>query len=261
MAVEGIRGRSHELSTLRDAFHAACEGRAGAVLVGGDAGVGKTRLVGELAGRPGSAVPWSSPATPSTSPTPRRSGRCCPRSATRAPEPDDEVAALLRQWLDTPAARRARRRVRPCVLLDLLHQRSSNSPSGARCSLVIEDLQWADRSTRDLVAYLVANLVHEPVLVVATLPHRQPAPARRTSTSRSPSCAALRKVTALDLQPLPRERGGGAGRGLGARTGRISRQPGLAALGGQRVHRRGDGPGRASAGTPTACRARCARSC
>ena len=34
---------------LTDVFRAACVGRAGAVLVGGDAGVGKTRLVEELA--------------------------------------------------------------------------------------------------------------------------------------------------------------------------------------------------------------------
>src|SRR6476661_217576 len=46
--MEGLRGRSRELSALTDAFSAACAGRAGAVLVGGDAGVGKTRLVGEL---------------------------------------------------------------------------------------------------------------------------------------------------------------------------------------------------------------------
>ena len=66
--------------------------------------------------------------------------------------------------------------------------------------VVIEDLQWADRSTRDLVAYLVANLVREPVLVVATL--------RTDSPRRTPDLDValaelrrLRKVSSLDLQP------------------------------------------------------------
>jgi len=34
--MEGLPGRSRELSALTDAFSAACAGRAGAVLVGGD---------------------------------------------------------------------------------------------------------------------------------------------------------------------------------------------------------------------------------
>ncbi|MFD0889140.1 ATP-binding protein, partial [Streptosporangium algeriense] len=42
-------GRSAELSRLTALLHAASEGLAGVALVGGDAGIGKTRLVTELA--------------------------------------------------------------------------------------------------------------------------------------------------------------------------------------------------------------------
>ena len=42
-------GRSAELAELRAAYERAAGGEAAAVLVGGEAGVGKTRLVGEVA--------------------------------------------------------------------------------------------------------------------------------------------------------------------------------------------------------------------
>ena len=35
--------------------------------------------------------------------------------------------------------------------------------------LVIEDLQWADQSTRDLLSFLVRNLRDERVLLIATI--------------------------------------------------------------------------------------------
>src|SRR6478609_6366609 len=100
MAVEGIRGRSRELSTLTDAFSAACVGQAGAVLVGGDAGVGKTKLVGELVRQARradavvlTAVGW---------------------------RPGAEVGARRAKWLGRlPSARGDGPPVR---LLDLLHQ-------------------------------------------------------------------------------------------------------------------------------------------
>jgi MoxR-like ATPase len=43
-------GRAPELAALREALATASDGTPGAVLVAGEAGVGKTRLVRELAG-------------------------------------------------------------------------------------------------------------------------------------------------------------------------------------------------------------------
>ena len=39
---------------------------------------------------------------------------------------------------------------------------SNGSPSTVRCSLLVEDLHWADRSTRDLLAYLIHQLGPAP---------------------------------------------------------------------------------------------------
>ena len=47
-AEPGFRGRDRELGELRTAFHTARSGNARALLLNGDAGVGKSRLVGEL---------------------------------------------------------------------------------------------------------------------------------------------------------------------------------------------------------------------
>src|SRR6266850_6081801 len=48
---ESLVGRDAEISTLEDALLAAMRGDGGVVIVGGEAGMGKTRLVSELAAR------------------------------------------------------------------------------------------------------------------------------------------------------------------------------------------------------------------
>ena len=89
-------------------------------------------------------------------------------------------------------------------LLDLLHQTITELAELRPVLLVVEDLHWADRSTRDLVAYLVAILTYEPVLVVATFRNDTPG----ATPDLDVALAELRrhqKVTALELAPLPRD--------------------------------------------------------
>ena len=236
--MEGLRGRSRELSTLTDAFRAACVGQAGAVLVGGDAGVGKTKLVSELVrqARRADAVVLTGSAIDIADAPPFWPVLSALRTAVRS-RPDDDVGALLTKWLERlPSARGDGPPVR---LLDLLHQTITELAELRPVLLVVEDLHWADRSTRDLVAYLVAILTYEPVLVVATFRNDTPG----ASPDLVVALAELRrhqKVTALELAPLPRDvprrARGGVGAGPVGPGG-----AGLAALGGQRVHRRGDG--------------------
>jgi predicted ATPase len=199
--MEGLPGRSRELSALTDAFSAACEGRAGAVLVGGDAGVGKTKLVGELVrqARRADAVVLTGTAIDIADAPPFWPVLSALRTAARS-RPDDDIGALLEKWLERlPSARGDGPPVR---LLDLLHQTITELAELRPVLLVVEDLHWADRSTRDLVAYLVALLTYEPALVVATF---------RNDTQNPDLAAALaelrrhQKVTALELNPLSRD--------------------------------------------------------
>jgi DNA-binding CsgD family transcriptional regulator len=177
------------------------------MLVSGDAGIGKTRLVEELirhARRQG-AVVLTGDAIDLAEAPPFWPVLSAIRNAVRA-DPDGDTRALLRQWLaGLPHANGDGVGVGlPVQLLDLLHQLVVDLAERRAVLLVLEDLQWADRSTRDLVAYLVANLVHEPVLLVVTFRMDSP----RRMPDFSVALAELRrfqKVSALELHALPRE--------------------------------------------------------
>jgi predicted ATPase len=56
------------------------------------------------------------------------------------------------------------------LLLGLLGRLGEQAP----LVLVVEDLHWADRSTRDLLAFLVRNLRRERVLLVVTYRNDEP---------------------------------------------------------------------------------------
>ena len=82
----------------------------------------------------------------------------------------EELARLL-PGLAGPAAEPGRRRSGVStrgrlfeLALGLLGRMSADQPM----VLVLEDLHWSDRSTRDLLAFLVRNLRAERIVVVAT---------------------------------------------------------------------------------------------
>jgi predicted ATPase len=86
------------------------------------------------------------------------------------------------------------------VLLGLLGRLGRQAP----VVLVVEDLHWADRSTRDLLAFLVRNLRAERVLLVAT--YRSDELHRRHPMR--PFLAELARggrVQRVDLAPFGRE--------------------------------------------------------
>ena len=189
---------------LTDVFRAARDGRSSAVLVSGDAGVGKTRLADELAryARRHDAVVLTGGAVDIADAPPFWPVLSAVRNGARR-EADGDSRALLQQWLAHLRHPDGDSAGRPVQLLDLLYRLVADLAALRAVVLVVEDLQWADRSTRDLVTYLVANLVDEPVLVVATL--------RTDSPGRTPdflsALAELRRlhnVSAIELQPLSR---------------------------------------------------------
>ena len=147
------------------------------VLITGEAGVGKSRLVREAA-RAAEAlglVVLTGRAVASDVPTPFRPFAEALASAGRAgrlpdgPELDPFRPALGRL---VPEWRQPRQRVgdESLVFLGEAVLRLLRAMSGeAGCLLVLEDLHWADRETLALLEYLADNSAAERVLCVGTL--------------------------------------------------------------------------------------------
>lgn len=175
-------GRVVELSRLESAFSAAAsDGDAAVFAVGGEAGVGKTRLAEEFeshAERGGGIV---------------LRGACLQLVDRSLPyAPVVEILRRLARALDPPvldrvlgAARRDLSHLHPDLdpdraaggeesdgsagpifeqLLGVLERLGEEAPT----AVVVEDLHWADRSTLDLLVFLVRNLSHARVVLVLT---------------------------------------------------------------------------------------------
>ena len=162
-------GRSGQLSMLGAALAEAGRGHPATVLVGGEAGVGKSRLLAEFAARsrgPGARVltggclelgadglPFA-PFTAVLRELVRDLGAAgvadlLPGGATR------ELARLLPEFggpAEAEDAGEARARLFEQVLTC-----SSRLAETSPVLLVIEDAHWADRSTRELLAFLIRN--------------------------------------------------------------------------------------------------------
>jgi DNA-binding CsgD family transcriptional regulator/tetratricopeptide (TPR) repeat protein len=173
-------GRIEELQTLEAARGRAADGEPAVVLVGGEAGVGKTRLVAELTARcaadgtrvlAGGCVPVGDGALP-YAPI---------MEALRALLADIGVGAVRElvgpSWpelarllpaLGEPDRSSAPEQAAQARLFELLLGLLGRLGEQAPLVLVVEDLHWADRSTRDLLAFLVRNLRRGRVLVVVT---------------------------------------------------------------------------------------------
>ena len=180
VGASALVGRVEELAALDAALARARQGQPTTMLIGGEAGVGKSRLVSEFAGRAGGTARVVR-------------GYCLELSAEGLPFAPftgvlrelvrelgaDGVAALLPGGgasdlarllpeLGEPAVRadpgEARARMFEQVLV-LLEHLAEAGPA----VLVIEDAHWSDRSTRDLLTFLVGNQqVLGGVLIVVT---------------------------------------------------------------------------------------------
>ena len=70
--------------------------------------------------------------------------------------------------------------------------------------LVIEDIHWADRSTLDLLAFLLANLGHDPVMVIATYRSDAVGPGHVLQRPLA-ELRRNRRAEFIDLQPFTRD--------------------------------------------------------
>lgn len=215
----GFIGRVDELTRLFEALASARLGTGATIIVGGDAGIGKTRLLEQFAAEArtggtqvlagscidfgGQGVPFAPfvealrgllrsvepgrvPAT--FGPGRRGLGRLLPELD---PDPADTVA-------DAEIDRSSQARLFELVL-DLIERISRSAP----CVLIVEDIQWADDDTRDLIAFLVRHLRAGRVLIVLTLRTDDP----ESDDRLLPWVAELERddwVERIDLRPFDR---------------------------------------------------------
>ena len=178
-----ILERESELATLRAAMRDAHAGHGRVVLVSGEAGIGKSRLVEAAC----SQVPGDARVLV---------GYCDDLSTPRILGPfrdligsiGAELAAALRTGAD-----------RDHVLAAL---RSELQWTGQPTLLAVEDLQWADDATLDVLQYLVRRIAGLPVVALLTyrddeLPpgHRLRRVLGRTATSGAVRHLPLRRLT------------------------------------------------------------------
>ena len=177
-------GRTNELAWLHELLARAGDGEPLVAVIGGEAGVGKTRLVDQLA------------ATAREQGVRVLGGGCVPLGEEGLPfAPVIEALRGLADDLDTdelqavagPARQELARLVPdlawggetatgPAVtsqagqgrLFELLLGVVQRLAATAPLLWIIEDLHWADQSTRDLLAYLATYLRSGPVLLVGS---------------------------------------------------------------------------------------------
>jgi DNA-binding CsgD family transcriptional regulator/tetratricopeptide (TPR) repeat protein len=176
-------GRGEELRRLHAVLDGARAGTVGTVLIGGEAGVGKTRLLAEFRAR-----------AASTGLRVLQGG--CVDLGDGAP-PYDPFVAALRPWLRSLPAEDVDRIVGPArsavlQLIPDLESANGEAPAEAPTSatqsslylqmlglieriaadaptvIALEDLHWSDRSTRDLLQFLIRNLAHGRVMLIGT---------------------------------------------------------------------------------------------
>ncbi|MFE3185001.1 AAA family ATPase [Streptomyces violascens] len=172
-------GRAGELAVLNEALaRAAAGGEPQALLVGGEAGVGKSRLVEEFAdaARAAGAViaiggcvevgADGLPFAPFSAALRALRRRLPDELAAAADGQEEELALLLPELART--GRPTSREDGTARLFELTVRMLERVAAERTVVLVLEDLHWADASTRHLLAYLFRTLRSGRLVVVAT---------------------------------------------------------------------------------------------
>ncbi|MBE2999024.1 AAA family ATPase [Nocardiopsis sp. HNM0947] len=200
-------GRDHHVTALLEDALDVLDGGARAVFVRGEAGVGKTRLVDEYLRR---------------TPLGSRAVGGCVESGTDAvafAPVTSVLRPLARDHAPTPVEARELARILPELgevstvpddgrirlfesVLTFL-ERCAEAGDGTRPGLcvVLEDLHWADASTRDLLLFLLRNPGRAPLQILATV---RTDDVHRTHPLRRlvPDMVRLPRVGTADLEPL-----------------------------------------------------------
>jgi DNA-binding CsgD family transcriptional regulator/tetratricopeptide (TPR) repeat protein len=209
-----IVGRALELNQLLEALGRVTVSQPGVVVISGEAGVGKTRVMAEFlecARGSGSIVIGGACVQLAVGGMPYHPLSQALRGLESQFDPE------LTAWLDEPARRELRHlfpgRQGPAPKVD------ANSISrlfeafvdfvervGAErvLTIAIEDLQWADRSTLDLLSFLVRAVDRGRLLVVATL-RTEDSPLRTDLVEFLTELRRARKIEEVELHRLGRD--------------------------------------------------------
>jgi DNA-binding CsgD family transcriptional regulator len=217
-------GRIGELAELEHALRDASEGRPAVVLLGGESGIGKTRLVSEFAERVSQEPPdrdgdaalvlrgegveqreGELPYAPLLSALRPLARTHHPALAQLSPASRSELATLLPALAENGVGRSDGREPGDQLrlfeaVLELLDLISAAVP----VAFVLEDMHWADRSTRALTAHIARNLRQERVALLLT--YRTDELHRRHALR--PLLAELQRLECtrrIELEPLDRE--------------------------------------------------------
>ncbi len=209
-----LQGRAEELSGLAGLIGLGGSARSGAVLLAGDAGVGKTRLLAELLERArsdgwrtvvGHCLDFGDSALPYL-PFTELLGRLAnesPALAEAVVEAHPAVTHLQpgRRLLSGPGSTEVEN-VERAELFEGVHAAFEQLAESMPLLVIIEDVHWADQSTRDMLSFLFARQFSGPVAIIASyrsddLHRRHPLRAAAAQWSRTPG------VHRVQLAPLP----------------------------------------------------------
>jgi DNA-binding SARP family transcriptional activator/energy-coupling factor transporter ATP-binding protein EcfA2 len=187
-------GRERELGQLRGFWNRAASGEGALVLVRGEAGIGKSRLVSELAliveAEGGRVVEG-------TTSWPERGPYECVADALRQglamiaalPVPAQVLAAvaelvpeLRARRPDLAALARLDERSERIRLFDAVGHAVVQLARPRPLLVILEDVQWADAATIELITTLAQRISGSPVLLIATRRDEQSVPSRATGT-------------------------------------------------------------------------------
>jgi DNA-binding CsgD family transcriptional regulator/tetratricopeptide (TPR) repeat protein len=171
-------GRAEELGTLNDALSRAAAGEPQALLIGGEAGVGKTRLVEEFAAaacREGAVVALGGcveigadglPFAPFSTALRALRRELPGELAAAAAGQEEELARLLPELGEASGGRHDEEGM--ARLFELTARLLERVAAERTVVVALEDLHWADASTRHLLAYLFRTLRTGRLVVLAT---------------------------------------------------------------------------------------------
>ena len=192
-------GRETELAWLEEAVADALAGRGALVLLAGEAGVGKTRLAEEVAAA-GDALALRGAASPAAAlPYGPMLGalrghlRSAPGALTSCGPLQGHLALLLPEL--GPSVAESDR----ATLFEALRCALATIAAGSPAVILLDDLQWSDDATLELLGALADPLRELPILVVGAyrsdeVPRAHPlrAPAQRAAPRPRPARARPR---------------------------------------------------------------------